>query len=108
MAPLPLIERDTLTAVSADRITLRLGPYLAYAHPTSDIPWNTGVVLDSSIPATDAELAQHLPTLRDFFADHRHTFRLEFFQDLWPTLATILDAHGLRLEHSMPLMAVTP
>lgn len=57
---------------------------------------------------TKTEIIEVVSELREVFRERDRILRVEFTEALWSTLPTALEAAGLRLEVSYPMMLCTP
>ena len=100
------IEADTARMLRAEREPVEVGPLLAAFHRTDDMVWRNYAV---PIGPTDdaAAVRAALPRLREEFAKRRRVLRFEYLAARHPALAEQLQAFGLTLQLTAPLMVCT-
>jgi GNAT superfamily N-acetyltransferase len=107
LALLRQIEAKTIRSAVDDRVTEKIGPFMAAAHPDSDMIW-----LSYAIPLSDERAAGDVegavPRLREWFAARKRRLRMEILEPLWPELAARLIACGVALQGRMPIMLCAP
>lgn len=101
------IEAKTVRASSDGRVTQQIGPFLAVAHPSSELIW-LSYAIPLSAQRDGADVAAAVPELRKWFAARNRRLRLEILEPLWPELAPQLMACGLNLQGRMPIMFCAP
>jgi ribosomal protein S18 acetylase RimI-like enzyme len=100
------IESKTIQALAADREIVTSPGFVVAIHPTNDMVWlNFAVPLAGQCGTFTPEVAERL---RGIFRSRGRTLRFEFFETLWPTLARQMEACGLQLQVSTPLMLCSP
>jgi ribosomal protein S18 acetylase RimI-like enzyme len=101
------LEENAHAASLEGRDAVRVGPFLALLHRTTDVIW-----LNHAMPvepvAFGAPFEAWCRELRALFQSRDRALRFEFFGDLWPTLGPALEAFGLTLQARQPLMMATP
>ena len=107
LALLRQIEANTIRSSADDRITEKIGPFMAAAHPDSDMIW-----LSYAIPLSDeratGDVEGAVPRLREWFAARKRRLRMEIIEPLWPELAPRMIACGVALQGRMPIMLCAP
>jgi GNAT superfamily N-acetyltransferase len=97
------IEANTVRASSDGRITQKIGPFLAVAHPTSEVVWQS-YAIPLSAERGHPDIRGAVAALREWVAAHKRIFRLEILEPLWPELAPQLQSCGVQLKARMPIM----
>ena len=105
---LRLIEANTARAISIDRQTATIGPFLASAHPTNDLVWLSTALPLSARRDESFDWPKVVPELRAWFKRHDRRLRFEILEPLWPELAPHLIEQGVELQGRMPLMLCAP
>lgn len=101
-ARLALLADNVRAAARAGRIYERIGAFEAFLSPDSD-----DYLLSFAVPvAESADWRADLRALRACFLHHRRLLRVEFFAELYPTLAAALEAERLRLNLTAPVMTL--
>jgi GNAT superfamily N-acetyltransferase len=104
---LQIIEDKTRGSMAVDRVTKRIGPFLAAAHPTNAMIW-LSCALAFSRERGQGDPAACVEELRAFFKEHHRRLRFEILEPLWPELAPALMSRGVELQGRMPLMLCWP
>jgi len=106
-ANLALLQRvaDGMLAASSRGRTVRsIGPFRTCIAQSSD-----AYLMSLALPVqTPDEWAPAIARLEAYFAACQRTVRLEFFEELFPTLAPALEAAGIVRQMTAPVMACTP
>ncbi|HSI36664.1 MAG: GNAT family N-acetyltransferase [Phycisphaerae bacterium] len=105
---LRLIEANTARAISIDRHTATIGPFLASAHPTNDLVWLSSALPLSAHRDEPFDWPRVVTELRAWFRSHNRRMRFEILEPLWPELAPLLTGQGVELQGRMPLMLCAP
>lgn len=93
-----------VTASGRGRTVQAVGPFQAIIAPTSD-----AYLMSLAVPvATPPDWQPAIDRLDDHFAACQRTVRLEFFAELFPTLAPALEAAGMARQMTAPVMVCTP
>jgi ribosomal protein S18 acetylase RimI-like enzyme len=97
------IEEKTVRDSMEGRVTEKIGPFLAAAHATCEIPW-----LSYAIPLSDeretGDVEEAVGRLRGWFVEKRRRLRCEILEPLWPELAGRMVGCGMRIKERMPIM----
>jgi ribosomal protein S18 acetylase RimI-like enzyme len=97
------IEANAARAASDGRECVRVGPFVATFHPTSEMIW-----LNHVVPATGLTVrsftVEHFEELRRLYREHGRVLRFEFLEALWPELGPALGRWGMDLQGRMPFM----
>jgi len=97
------IEANAARAAANGRESLRVGPFLATFHPTSDMIWLNHVVPAAPL-AERSFMVEHFEELRRLYRQHGRILRFEFLEALWPGLGPALERWGMELQGRMPFM----
>src|SRR5687768_14883122 len=81
------LEAKTALACQAGRDTTAVGPFLATVHRSNDLMW-LSCALPVSQRRDEPVTAETIGRLREVFTARGRVLRLEFFEPLWPDLAT--------------------
>ncbi|NBC34497.1 MAG: GNAT family N-acetyltransferase [Alphaproteobacteria bacterium] len=85
-----------------DRTVVDIGPFRAFFSDTSDDP-----LLSLAVPRQPApDWRPGIEALQAAFAARNRTLRLEYFSELFPTLAMALAAEGLDSQDTMPVLVL--
>jgi ribosomal protein S18 acetylase RimI-like enzyme len=94
------IQSYIRTAASRDRLTARIGPFLATVNPNEPLIYFNYAIPDDGAQPTPAEVA----ALVEFYRQNERTPRLEYMPALAPELEQVLHAQGFVVERSVPFM----
>lgn len=93
-----------IAAGSRGRAVERVGPFVALIAQSSD-----AYLMSLAVPVEAADdWRPRIEQLDAHFQAHRRTTRLEFFEELHPTLAPALEAAGMVRQMTAPAMVCTP
>lgn len=97
------IEANAARAAVEGRDCVRVGPFVATIHPTSDMLWLNHVVPAGGL--TDRSFCvEHFEELRRVYQARGRVLRFEFLEGLWPGLGPALEQWGMELQGRMPFM----
>jgi ribosomal protein S18 acetylase RimI-like enzyme len=94
------LQDALVESTSAMRDTTRVGGYVVMLTPDDPLVW-----LNYAVPVSEAA-AQGVEAMTAVFQAADRTPRLEFFPDVWPGVAEVLDAQGFVCEKRMPIMVL--
>lgn len=98
------IQAYIRTAASRDRLTQRIGCFLATVDTNNSLSYfNYAIPDDYSLPT-----AAEVEALAAFYRQHARVPRLEYLTALVPELETVLLAQGFVVERKIPLMVFDP
>lgn len=97
------LEQSVSLATETDGDVVASGPFRAFFSPFTADP-----ELNYAMPITEPDepdgFLKALAPLRQLFADRQRRLRLEFTEELWPTLAHAVEQDGLEQVAREPLM----
>lgn len=98
------IQAYIRTGASRDRLTERIGCFLATVDTTNPLTYFNYAIPDDYSHPTAAEVE----ALAAFYRQHERVPRLEYLTALVPALEAALLAHGFTVERKIPLMVFDP
>ncbi len=103
LAALHAMAANVVAVGARGRDTRCLGPFMAFLAPERDDQF-----MSFAVPrAGAADWAEPIAALRRLFTEAERTLRLEFFNELYPTLGAALEAAGIERRTTQSAMAVT-
>lgn len=101
---LQFISQNLLASGAAGRETFDVGPFRAFVWTHSDDP-----LMSFATPLGEepADWAPHIDALQGEFEGRGRTLRLEFFDELHPTLAPALEKAGIARDKNAMAMALS-
>lgn len=101
-AELAALAEHVQAVAARDRSVVDIGPFRAFFSESSDDP-----LLSLAVPCrAPADWHPGITALKAAFAAHRRTLRLEYFVELFPTLAIALAAEGLDDQDTLPVQCL--
>lgn len=94
------IQTALIEATTPSRKVTNVPGFVVMLDPTDPMIW-----INYAVPTSQCETS-HVQDMVQVFKEADRTPRLEFFLDLWPDTAPMLEAQGFECEKRMPIMVL--